>query len=250
MGYAESLLAAGERFLRRERQHPFMLIWNARYSIIAIALALIGGVLRLVAGDQGGFTGTLVGLLGWIVLIMFVVGIVWFLWGILVYRNTEYLLTSRRIIQLTGVVNKRATDSSLEKINDAVLTESFFGRMFGFGDLDVLTASESGIEQLRMLRDAKDFKKAMLEAKHELELELTRPTMPPIQAQAAPAPAPAAPPAAPAATAAAPAPVAAPPAMSADDIQASLVKLGQMRDQGLITPEEYEAKKQELLDRL
>ena len=39
-----------------------------------------------------------------------------------------------------------------------------------------------------MLRDAKEFKKAMLEAKHELELELTRPTMPPVRA-AEPAPA-------------------------------------------------------------
>ena len=62
--------------------------------------------------------------------------------------------------------------------------ESVFGRMFGFGNLEVLTASESGIEQLRMLRDAKDFKKAMIEAKHELELELTRPTMPPVRARA------------------------------------------------------------------
>ena len=92
------------------------------------------------------------------------------------------MITSRRIIHSEGVINKRATDSSLEKINDAVLVESFFGRIFGFGDLDVLTASESGIEKLRMLRDAKSFKKAMLEAKHELEIEYTRPTMPPVRA--------------------------------------------------------------------
>jgi hypothetical protein len=91
-----------------------------------------------------------------------------------------------------------------------------------------------------MLRDAKDFKKAMLEAKHELELEYTRPTMPPFQA-ASPAPA------APTPATATPA---APAAMSADDVQASLVRLGEMRDKGLITPAEYDAKKTELLDRL
>ena len=84
------------------------------------------------------------------------------------------------------MINKRATDSSLEKINDAVLSESLFGRMFGFGDLDVLTASEEGIERLRMLRDAKDFKKAMIEAKHELEIEVARPVMPPIRSEPAP----------------------------------------------------------------
>jgi hypothetical protein len=248
MSYADSLLASGERIVLRQHQHPFMMVWNARYSIIAIALALIGGVLRLMTGNPDGFGGTLAGILGWLVLIMFVGGILWFLWGILAYRNAEYVITNRRIIQVQGVVNKKATDSSLEKINDAVLTESLFGRMFGFGDLDVLTASEAGIERLRMLRDAKDFKKAMLEAKHELELELTRPTMPPFQAPAAapapPAPAPVAP------APAAPAAPAAPPAMSADDVQASLVRLGEMRDKGLITPAEYDAKKAELLDRL
>jgi hypothetical protein len=247
MSYADSLLASGERIVRREHQHPFMLFWNARWAVIAIAIALVGGVLRIISGEQQGFAGTLTGLLGWVVLILFVVGIVSFLWGILQYRNAEYIITSRRIIQAGGVVNKKATDSSLEKINDAVLSESIFGRMFGFGDLDVLTASEAGIERLRMLKDAKDFKKAMLESKHELELELTRPVMAPIQAAPAVAPAPVpAPVAAPA-----PAPVPAGPApMSADDIQSSLVRLGEMRDSGLITPEEYTAKKQELLGRL
>ena len=44
-------------------------------------------------------------------------------------------MTNRRVIQVEGVVNKHATDSSLEKINDAVLSQSIFGRMFGFGDL-------------------------------------------------------------------------------------------------------------------
>ena len=64
-------------------------------------------------------------------------------------------------------------DSSLEKINDAVLTESVFGRIFGFGDLEIQTASESGIDRLRMLRDAPGFKRAMLDSKHDLELELS-----------------------------------------------------------------------------
>ena len=72
------------------------------------------------------------------------------------------------------MVNKRATDSSLEKINDAVLTQSIFGRMFGFGDLDVLTAAEAGIERFRMIIDPIGFKRAMLDAKHEYEVDMER----------------------------------------------------------------------------
>ena len=180
--YAESLLASGERVVRREHQHWFILVANTRYAI----LALIGAALLTVVSVWFGIDGVLWQLLGVLTLILFVYGIAAFLWGILRYRNEEYLITNRRLIHAEGVVNKKTTDSSLEKINDAVLTESMFGRMFGFGDLDVLTASEEGIERLRMLRDAKDFKKAMIEAKHELEIEVARPVMPPIRSEPAP----------------------------------------------------------------
>ena len=60
-----------------------------------------------------------------------------------------------------------------------------------------------------------------------------------------------APVAAPAATAPPPTPVpAAPAAPPSNDIGAALDRLGDLRDRGLITPEEYAAKRQELLDRL
>jgi membrane protein YdbS with pleckstrin-like domain len=238
--YAESLLASGERVVRREHQHWFILVANTRYAILALVAAAVLTVLSVWFAIEG----VLWQVLGVLTLVLFVYGILAFLWGILRYRNEEYLITNRRLIHAEGVVNKKTTDSSLEKINDAVLTESMFGRMFGFGDLDVLTASEEGIERLRMLRDAKDFKKSMIEAKHELEVEVARPVMPPIRSE--PAPVAAAPVAAPPPTP----PAAAPAAPASADIGAALDRLGDLRDRGLITPEEYAAKRQELLDRL
>ena len=72
-------------------------------------------------------------------------------------------------------LNKTSTDSSLEKINDAVLTQSVFGRIFGFGDLDILTAAETGIERVPDARATRSaFKKAMLDAKHEYERDVAR----------------------------------------------------------------------------
>src|SRR5829696_6761062 len=254
--YAESLLASGERVVRREHQHWFILVANTRYAI----LALVAAALLTFVSVWFGLDGVSWQVLGVLTLVLFVYGVAAFLWGILRYRNEEYLITNRRLIHAEGVVNKKTTDSSLEKINDAVLTESMFGRMFGFGDLDVLTASEEGIERLRMLRDAKDFKKAMIEAKHELEIEVSRPTMPPLRSEpvasppmdsAAVAPVVAAvapPPAAPPAPAAALSPAAE--ARPGDDIGTALARLGDLRDRALITPEEYAAKRQELLDRL
>jgi len=77
------------------------------------------------------------------------------------------------VIQVEGVLNKKVTDSSLEKVNDVVLTQSVFGRMFGFGDLEILTASESGISRFRMLVEPVRFKRAMLDAKHEYERDIS-----------------------------------------------------------------------------
>ena len=246
MGYADTLLASGERIIRIAHQHWFILVWRARWAVFGLLIAVLLTILRLVNPDGSGL---LWDLLGWAAVILVVIGIASFVWGALSFRSQEYVITSRRLIHTEGVINKKASDSSLEKINDAILVESVFGRMFGFGNLEVLTASESGIEQLRMLRDAKDFKIAMIEAKHELELELTRPTMPPLRA-ADPAPAPVA----------APAPVPAPvaPAVAAptpevdtaDEVADALARLGDLRDKGIISPEEFEAKKSELLGRL
>ena len=247
--YADSLLASGERIVRRAHQHWFVFTYNARYALIAVILSAVLTFLRAWSGGSG----TIWDILGWLTLGLFVFGVLSFLWSILRFRNEEYLITNRRIIHVEGVINKKTTDSSLEKINDAVLTESVFGRMFGFGDLDVLTASEQGIERLRMLRDAKDFKRAMIEAKHELEIDLSRPTMPPLRSEPVPvaaAPAPA--PAAVAAAAPAPAPAEAEKDVSdrTDEVADALNRLGELREQGLITPEEFDAKKRELLERL
>jgi hypothetical protein len=257
MSYADGLLSTGERILYRNKQHPFIFIWGARFAILAVVIALValwlGGNL-----DPAGFTGTIRQLLGWVTAALFIGGIVVFIWTALHYINQEYVLTNRRVIQVEGVLNRNATDSSLEKINDAVLSQSVFGRMFDFGDLTVLTASESGIEKMRMLRSPVVYKKKMLDAKHDYEVDMERAgwaPSPPIRdgsiaAPAAPGasledttatPAPAA------AAAGAPAPA---PHADPDEVTRTLASLADLRDRGAISPEEYERKKTELLTRL
>jgi hypothetical protein len=239
MSYLEKRLATGEQPLRVEHQHWFVVAANARYSfvawIVAIALWLLSGVLT-----------DLSQVLGWIIVVLVVGGLLNLGWQILRWQNEEFVVTTRRVLQTQGVVNKQVIDSSLEKINDAILTESIFGRMFGFGDLEILTASESGISILRMLRDADGFKRAMLDAKHELELELSgaRPMPGPAIRSSPPAPA-------------APAPVSGPlpdasaePRMSADEVTRTLASLADLRDRGAISAEDYEAKKADLLGRI
>jgi uncharacterized membrane protein YgcG len=183
MSYADSLLSTGERVTHRVRQHWLVLLWGARIPIAAIIAALLLLVLSSNVQDSAFRT-----LLSALTAILFIGGLLFLAWATLQYLNTEFVLTNRRVVQVQGVVNKRATDSSLEKINDAVLTQSIFGRIFGFGDLDVLTAAEAGIERFRMIIDPIGFKRAMLDAKHEYEVDMERSgwqPSPPIRATSA-----------------------------------------------------------------
>lgn len=254
MGFADSLMSTGERIIHREKQHWFVFVWEARLTILAVILAIAVYVL---AGnmDQTGAAGAIRTLLSWITLILFVGGLGNLVWTALRYVNQEYLITNRRVIQVGGVLNKHSTDSSLEKINDAVLTQSIFGRIFGFGDLDVLTAADIGIDRFRMLVDPIGFKKSMLDAKHEFEIDMERQGWPPSPpARPAGATGPSVDPSA-AATSVVPtaAPPSAPPAprdLTPDELTRTLANLADLRDRGAISAEEYEAKKADLLGRL
>jgi hypothetical protein len=252
MSYADGLLATGERIIHREKQHPFVFVWGARWTILAVIIAI---VLFWLGGNLGtdGFSGSVRTVLGWITAILFFGGLAVFAWTAIRYVNQEYVLTNRRVLQVEGVLNRNSTDSSLEKINDAVLSQSFIGRMFDFGDLTVLTASESAIDRMHMIRRPIAFKKAMLDAKHEYEMETARAgwaPSPPIRDGAAAAPGgPSGPPTEPVGTAtpavatAATAPAAAPAERPTDpdEITRTLSSLADLRDRGAISAEEYEA---------
>ena len=269
MGYADGLLTNGESIIHREKQHWWVFVWGAKFTILAVVVA----VLLLILGnglEATGVVGTVKTLLSWIAAAVFIAGIALLLWTTLRYLNQEYVVSNRRVMETTGVINKRAVDSSLEKINDAVLTQSIFGRALGFGDLKILTASEAAISEFKMIRRPIEFKKAMLEAKHGYEMEVSgsRPTpvAPPLRAepaapstpsmvasQAPASQAPASAPAAPAGDETLPTAVPGAPgpaAMEPDELTRTLANLADLRDRGAISVEEFERKKADILSRL
>ena len=230
MSYADSLLSPGERIVRRGGQHPLIIVRRTIWALLALAVATV--ILYVRATVQG--SSPVLGLLGYITLALVVFGVLSIGWTALTFRSEEIVLTSRRIVHARGVINKRATDASLDRIADAVLTEPFFGRVFGYGDLEVKTASVATIGRLRMLRGAKAFKTAMIDAKHELGLELARPTTPPLRA----------------APAVASFPVPAPPPAPPDDVVADLHRLAEQRAAGEIDLDDFDRRRGELLARL
>jgi hypothetical protein len=242
--YADSLLTDGEVVLRREHQHWLSLFLESRLSILLWGV----GILALVFVGWRNVGDGVDDTISISALVIILLGVAFFIYRWWHWRTDEYVITNRRLLKVTGIINKRSADSNLEKINDAVLEVNLIGRILDYGDLDILTAAEVSVDRYRMLRHAKTFKKEMMSAKHALEYGLDARPTPPLRAQ--PSAATFAPPPP-------PAPIAPPPdaraterADSADEVARSLARLAALRDSGAITPDDYEAKKQELLGRL
>ncbi len=258
MRYTDSLLADGEIVVRRARQHWLAPLVQARRAWLLLLIGALALVAGLAIRDASGIAGT-VGLgLAVLSVVALAAGLLFAVYHVLAWRAQDYVVTNRRVVQVEGILNKRAADSSLEKINDAVLEQSLLGRILGFGDLEVLTASESAIDRFHMLSRAADFKREMLNQKHALELEVSRAPAPPLRVDSAawnsPSPglAGAAQPSSVAGGAGSTAPTGGPRPDHADleQITSTLARLAELRDRGAITPQEFEAKKAELLARL
>ncbi|HVM30496.1 MAG TPA: PH domain-containing protein [Candidatus Limnocylindrales bacterium] len=283
MRYADTLLIDGEQIALRTRQHWLALLVTGRD---AIALWILGLVL-LVGGMLLNLQAQPAQLVGLAVLALFAIGLVIFAIRLWQWWAQDYLITNRRLMKVWGVFNKRSVDSALEKVNDARLDQSLLGRIFNYGHLDILTAStETDLDDYDMISDPKGFKRVMLTQKHALEMSyyrespsppltapmdmngdrLPEPVVPPpppgspaatevVASDAGPLPAPAAESGAGgghgdlSAGASASAGMDQPPDRSLEITQ-TLSRLADLRDRGAITPEDYEAKKRELLDRL
>jgi uncharacterized membrane protein YdbT with pleckstrin-like domain len=158
-GYLKSLMSEDEKIELIAHQH---------WALLAYAVAPEAGVLviGLVLLSWSVFMAGPLVALGYLLLI---IPFVSFMRDFLVWDNHRYVVTNRRVIQMTGVFNKSVIDSSLEKVNDVKLVQTFWGRLFGYGDIEILTASEMGVNRFVIISNPVRFKTAMLNAKTKLE---------------------------------------------------------------------------------
>ena len=139
-----------------------------------------------------------------------------FAWKDFIRRANDYVLTNHRIIQEIGVLSRRSMDSRLDKINNVEHRQTLWGRLLNYGDVEIDTASETGAALFRNISHPLPFKNAILAAAEQYR-------------------------------GAGRMPLAAPAGPSGAE---RMRQLKALLDDGLISPEEYEAKRRELLSQL
>ncbi len=213
MGYLEGLLGLKEQIVFKTRQHwlvivPKLVLWCVVSILILLITALLAGLTPLA--------------------LVLLLALVFPFWRVMVdflnWWNEQYVITNRRVIQLEGIFNKHSIDSSLEKVNDVVLQQSAPGRMLNYGDVEILTASEIGVNVFRRMAQPVKFKTEMLNQKEGLsQLDIFEGKAGRVLAEEPP---------------------------KAGDIPELIAELDELRKRGIITDTEFEEKKKALLDKL
>lgn len=161
--YLSRLLSDNEKVLHVARQHWFIFISSIMVELLATLIIVAIGALVTFFFPPIAWIGIVVAV------VLLLVPIIGGVHDFLVWWNRQFIITNRRIVHISGVINKKVTDTSLEKLNDVKMEQSALGRIFNFGDIEILTASELGVDKFRFMADPIHFKTAMLNAKQKLE---------------------------------------------------------------------------------
>jgi uncharacterized membrane protein YdbT with pleckstrin-like domain len=223
--YLQSLLGDREKIIRISRQHWFLLISAIFLEIVLILIIFAVTIMLSTATPEFMPIIIIVG----VIALLFPLGTM--IRDILNWSHHMIVVTNRRIMQVTGIFNKNVIDSSLEKVNDVKMRQSALGRMFNYGDIEILTASEMGANLFRKIDDPIGFKTAMLNAKDQLEHGPDSPES--LQYNAA-----------------TPGISTASSQQTSLDVPAMITQLAQLRQQGILTEEEFLSKKAELLKKI
>lgn len=209
MGYLESILGGDEHVVFTTRRHWMVIVSTVIVATIASVIIIAVGV--FFANDTNS--------LSLLLLLLLIIPVGRLITTYLDWWNDQFIVSTRRIIQIKGIFNKHVIDSSLEKVNDVVMDQSLMGRLLGYGDIEILTASDIGVNKLLKIANPIRFKTTMLNQKHGLSeegAELGHQQHAPQQRT----------------------------------VPELIEDLSNLRAQGVITEEEFQAKKAQLMSRL
>jgi uncharacterized membrane protein YdbT with pleckstrin-like domain len=210
MGYVEKNLGPGETVVYRARYH-----WIAyKTALLLLLLSFLLGAASLYALKVSPEDETMSRITGMMALAF--LGFALLAFGIRWVRASadEYAVTSRRVIRKYGLLSREVEQALLEKIQDITIRQGFIARLLGYGTVVVETASETGRMVFPDIANPESLRTALWG-------QATSPAAP-----------------------------ASPPAAAMPAARERLAELEELKSRGLLSPEEYSSKRQEILSSL
>jgi len=202
MVFPKKLLNDGEDVILDLEPHWSTLAKPVAVLVVVLAATIVAFVLSHLAGLIVG--------------VVLLVTLAWVGLRVIRRRNTNFVLTTDRLLYRSGVIAKHGKEIPLERVNDIAFHQSVFERLIGTGDLSIESA---GAQSRETLGDIPRPSAVQNEIYRQMEARAAR---------------------------------------SADraagrrdlSVPEQLDKLDELRQRGVITQAEFDAKKQQLLDRL
>lgn len=122
MSYIESNLQMGEEIVYKAKLHFFLFV----QPIVFLLLSwwLYGSEIDVVRYGS---------------IFLLIIGVISLLQLIMVKIGSVYVVTNKRVILKTGVINRNVLDLVLTKCEGLQIKQSVWGRIFGFGTITVTT---------------------------------------------------------------------------------------------------------------
>ncbi|MCX6305189.1 MAG: PH domain-containing protein [Bacteroidetes bacterium] len=190
------------------RPHWFTLVLPSVIAVIGLAIGIAIGTY----GPGYGYFLTLIplGYLGY---------------KVIERNNNLWAVTNLRVIDEYGVISLNSKESPLDKINNVTYEQSIWGRMFGYGNVQIQTAAEVGstvyyqVERPKELKDTitqmqEEYKRSQIMSQaQELAKAISHTANKPSQS----------------------------------DVAAEIEKLFELKQRGILTEEEFMERKRKLL---
>jgi uncharacterized membrane protein YdbT with pleckstrin-like domain len=125
---------------------------------------------------------TAVGVVGGIMLstvsplfiILAVIAILYFLFKVVQRNNNIWVVTNLRVIDEEGVITSKSKESPLDKINNINYRQTIWGKIFSYGDVEIQTAAEIGATTYRMVTSPKRLKDTITQMQEEYKESLIK----------------------------------------------------------------------------
>jgi uncharacterized membrane protein YdbT with pleckstrin-like domain len=215
VAFPNRLLAEGEELIMDIRPHWVALVLPS----VAAVLLVVAEILVFANLPRGwpDWIGWAVGLVGVVLFLAFPVK------AFLAWITAHFVVTSDRVIHRSGWLAKQSMEMPLERINDVRFHQSVFERMVGAGDLVIESGGEYGQNHFSDIRKPEEVQKLIYEMSEQNQARMEG---------GGPAPGPT-------------------PERDEDESALDQIeRLAALREQGVLSEEEFETQKRRLLGRL
>lgn len=213
MPFPKRLLVPGEELVLDLRPH-----WIALFLPALATIAIVLGGFLIISKVDGFAINVILVAMAILLIAYPLRRLVWWL-------TSYFVVTSDRLIHREGWIAKHSMEIPLEAINDVRFAQGIFERIIGAGTLIVQSASESGREEFKAIRNPEDVQKTIY---HQGEMNQQRMFRPAGTTPAAEPPRPPTPPLAPSTV-------------------TELERLADLRAKGVLTEAEFQAQKAKIL---